>query len=85
MGKRSKASAATQRLPYTYRWSGERLRERIEASGLSQAHVARVTDQTVRSIQNWLGGIEPEAWRQLAIADALGCDPRDFYEKVPLE
>ena len=69
-------------LPYDYEWSGERLRQALERSGMTQEALATASGQSTRAIRHWMAGTEPEAWRSMKLADALGCGVRDFYLKV---
>lgn len=62
-------------------WSGARLKALREQQGLTQEGLARAADTKLRNIPRWeLNRNIPGANHVIALADALGVDPGEFYE-----
>jgi transcriptional regulator with XRE-family HTH domain len=68
------------------RFSGQQLRERRLAAGVEVERLALEIHRSAFTIQAYESGrVHPTADLIGAIADALGCDPGDFFdaEEVP--
>lgn len=57
-----------------------RLKEAQEAKGLKTEALAREIGVGLRVVQHWRSGkVEPKGQNLIALAEALGVDPRWFY------
>lgn len=64
-------------------FSGQRLKERRKAAGVSGERLAVDTGRSLYSISAYEAGRSVPSAEQVArMADALGCEPGDFYEVV---
>jgi transcriptional regulator with XRE-family HTH domain len=68
------------------RFSGQRLKQQREATGIRRERLAADIDRSLQSILQYeKGNITPPEHVVNAIADTLGCSPFAFYDAEPGE
>jgi transcriptional regulator with XRE-family HTH domain len=66
-----------------FRFNGTRLRQVREASGLRREHVAVAIGRGSETVAAYEAGrIDPPASVVASLADALGCDVAEFFDRA---